>query len=261
MDFIGGLREQTLGEVASTLATEGLGVGVGFIGAGTVGRRIEDWLLGTTVIAPTSSMTDKVKGWAYNNVPKALIWYLLRHYVEVTPGETLTASKEIAVDAKKAIAGSIAFDTLLRLVNSGVPVHDPSSYKLLGGKGIEVDRALAPAPAQADLQTDIQKLIQENSALRAELNKALQRLASTPAQVPMAPTPPVVRYQPVQAQTQPVIPVSAPVRQVVEMPAYYPEIRERKYGFMEGPPGIAERERRYGFATNEGEIASMFGMR
>lgn len=272
MDFIGGLREKTLGEVASTLATEGIGVGAGFIGASTVGRRIEDYLMGATPVIPTSSLTDKVKGWAYNNVPKILGWYLLRNYASVAPGEPMTSGKEILVDAKKAIAGSVAFDTILRLVNSGVPVHDPSSYKLLGGQDTGANKTLAPAPspapAQANLQTDIQKLIQENSALRTELNKALQRLASAPAPVvqaqtpvaqvpmPVAQAPPVVRYQPV-APTQP-----APVRvQQPEMPAYYPEIRERKYGFMETPPAVAERERKYGFATNEGDIASMFGMK
>jgi len=275
MDFIGGLREKTLGEVASTLATEGIGVGAGFIGASTIGRRIEDYLLGATVITPVSSLTDKVKGWAYNNVPKVLIWYLLRNYAAVSPGEPMTTGKEILVDAKKAIAGSVAFDTILRLVNSGVPVHDPSGYKLLGGQDTGANKTLAPAPspapAQANLQADVQKLIQENSALRTELNKALQRLASVPAPAAPAPAmqaqvpaparvqaqptqaPPVVRYQPVP---------TAPVRtQQPEMPAYYPEIRERKYGFMETPPAVAERERRYGFATNEGEIASMFGMK
>lgn len=305
MDFIGGLREKTLGEVASTLATEGIGVGAGFIGASTIGRRIEDYMMGAVVIAPTSSLTDKVKGWAYNNVPKVLAWYLLRNYATVAPGEPLTSGKEILVDAKKAIAGSVAFDTILRLVNSGVPVHDPSGYKLLGGQGAEANKTLAPAPspapAQANLQADVQKLIQENSALRTELNKALQRLASTPAPAPapvmqapvmQAPVPvaqpvrvqapvPVaqpVRVQappvqapapaPVQAQAPPVVryqPVAAPAAPVraqqPEVPAYYPEIRERKYGFMETPPAVAERERRYGFATNEGEIASMFGMK
>jgi hypothetical protein len=276
MDFIGGLREKTLGEVASTLATEGIGVGAGFIGASTIGRRIEDYLMGATPVIPASSLTDKVKGWAYNNVPKILGWYLLRNYATVTPGEPMTTGKEILVDAKKAIAGSVAFDTILRLVNSGVPVHDPSGYKLLGGQDTGANKALAPAPspapAQANLQADVQKLIQENSALRTELNKALQRLASTPASVPVAyvppapfvaqpapvaqaaPTPPVVRYQPAA-------PPAAPVRTQEDVPAYYPEIRERKYGFMEAPPAVAERERRYGFATNEGEIASMFGMR
>lgn len=289
MDFIGGLREKTLGEVASTLATEGIGVGAGFIGASTIGRRIEDYMMGAVVITPTSSLTDKVKGWAYNNVPKVLAWYLLRNYATVAPGEPLTSGKEILVDAKKAIAGSVAFDTILRLVNSGVPVHDPSGYKLLGGQGAEANKTLAPAPspapAQANLQADVQKLIQENSALRTELNKALQRLASTPAPAPapimQAPVPvaqpvrvqapPVQAPAPVQAQAPPVVryqpvaqaaPVAAPVRaQQPEAPAYYPEIRERKYGFMDAPPAVAERERRYGFATNEGEIASMFGMK
>lgn len=268
MDFIGGLREKTLGEVASTLATEGIGVGAGFIGASTIGRRIEDYLMGATPVLPTSTLTEKVKGWAYNNVPKVLIWYLLRNYASVTPGEPMTTGKEILVDAKKAIAGSVAFDTILRLVNSGVPVHDPSGYKLLGGQdtGNKLAPAPSPAPAQANLQADVQKLIQENSALRTELNKALQKLASAPTNVPVAHVPPApIVTQPAQAappvvRYQPAAP-PAPVRTQEDVPAYYPEIRERKYGFMETPPAVSERERRYGFATNEGEIASMFGMK
>ncbi len=235
MDYLKGLREQTLGEVASTLATEGTGVGLGFIGANTVGRRIEDWLLKGTVIIPTSTMTEKVKGWAYNNVPKAIMWYVLRRYTEVTPGETLTASKEITVDAKKAIAGSITFDTLLRLVNHGVPLHDPSKWKLLGGSGEET----STNANRQNQSGDIQKLIQENSALRGELNKALQRLAS--------------------GIQQPWIPP-----QTVQEPPEAAE-RRRRFGSMPTevaqPPIVYDREKKFGFMRNDEGIAKMFGMR
>ncbi len=265
MDYIKELGERkfSMSDVFSTLATEGTGVGVGFIGASTVGRRIEDYFIKTPLTASSPSET-KLKGWAANNLPKALVWFFLRWKATPEPGKKWTTGEEIAVDARKAIACSIVFDSLMRLANSGVPVHDPSKWKLLGGSG-EVEGM--NANMQAQNQDEIQKLIQENSALRGELNKALQRLASSPMQPrierPMAPmAPPVVSYQPVEPQAV----RYQPVQQVnVETPAIrtaeYPEIRERKYGFMETPPAIAERERKYGFATNEGEIANMFGMR
>jgi hypothetical protein len=270
-----GLRERTLGEVANTLVAEGVGVGAGFVGASTIGRRVEDYMLPAGVdIASWSSI---LKGWTYNNAPKLAIWYVIRRYVPETPE---TRTQEMLMDAKKAIAGSVVFDTLLRTTNHGKPVHDPSSYKLLGGKGEEV-RTAAP-------QADTQRLIQENSALRTELNKALQRLAAPVqaqaqqpiyVQVPASqPTAPVVRYQPtmaqepVRTQTQPA-PVPEPVRtqaqpvvRIEQQQTPSPIIeRQRRFAFMptnDAPPEVHEREKRYGFAgkSSEKEIASMFGM-
>src|SRR3989304_6569718 len=133
------LREATLGDVANTLVTEGVGVGAGFIGASTVGRRIEDYMIPAGITAGDPFMT-KVKGWAYRNIPKLAAWYLIRTRV---PATAETRTQEMLVDAKKAIAGSVVFDTLLRATNHGVPVHDPGSYKLLGGRG-EAIRTAAP---------------------------------------------------------------------------------------------------------------------
>ena len=73
------LREKTLGEVANTLVTEGVGVGAGFIGASTIGRRIEDYMLPAGVDG--ASWSSIIKGWAYNNVPKLAGWYVIRKYV------------------------------------------------------------------------------------------------------------------------------------------------------------------------------------
>ena len=206
-----GLREKTLGEVANTLVSEGVGVGAGFIGASTIGRRVEDYMLTTAQsseladpITPASWMTI-LKGWSYNNVPKLAIWYVIRKYVPETPE---TRTQEMMMDAKKAIAGSVVFDTLLRTTNHGKPVHDPSGYKLLGGKGEPIRTAAAP-------QADTQRLIQENSALRTELNKALQRLAApAPAPQPIyvqAPQPVQMQApQPVQVQAPQAVHVAAP---------------------------------------------------
>lgn len=204
-----GLREKTLGEVANTLVAEGVGVGAGFIGASTIGRRVEDYMLPAGVDG--GSWTSIFKGWTYNNVPKLAIWYVIRKYVPETPE---TRTQEMMMDAKKAIAGSVVFDTLLRTANHGLPVYDPSGYKLLGGKGEPVRTAAAP-------QADTQRLIQENSALRTELNKALQRLAApAPAPQPIyvqAPAPQPVQVQAPQAvhvaAPQPVQPVQVQVQQ------------------------------------------------
>jgi outer membrane biosynthesis protein TonB len=225
-----------------------------------------------------TSSSSIFKGWAYNNAPKLVIWYAIRRYVPETPE---TRTQEILMDAKKAIAGSVVFDSLLRTANHGKPVHDPSSYKLLGGKGEEV-RTAAP-------QADTQRLIQENSALRTELNKALQRLAApapvpaqTQAQIPQpiyvqvpasqpvqtqAPQPPtpVVRYQPSPAP-EPVRTQAEPVVRVEQQQAPSAVIeRQRRFAFMptyDAPPEVQQREKRYGFAgkSSEKDIATMFGM-
>ena len=253
-----GLREKTLGEVANTLVAEGVGVGAGFIGASTIGRRVEDYMLPDGV-SSTSPIMTKVKGWAYNNVPKLAIWYVIRKYVPETPE---TRTQEMMMDAKKAIAGSIVFDSLIRATSHGAPLRDTySGWKLLGGKGEEV-RTASAAP-----QADTQRLIQENSALRTELNKALQRLAAPapapqpiyvqapapqavqvqapqpvqpvqvhvqapPAQIqvqapPARPAPaPVVRYQPAPAPAAPVVRVEQ------QQPARPATERQQKFAFM-----------------------------
>lgn len=293
-----GLRERTLGEVANTLVTEGVGVGAGFIGASTIGRRIEEYMLTpaqwdelkTSNVTPASWSTI-LKGWAYNNAPKLAIWYVIRKYVPEAPE---TRTQEMLVDAKKAIAGSVVFDTLLRTTNHGKRVTDPSNYKLLGGKGEEEVRTAAP-------QADVQRLIQENSALRTELNKALQRLAApapapqpvyvqAPAPAPQpvqvrtsapqvtvqaqapvvnvapAPAAPVVRYQPAPAPA-PVRTQAPPVVRVEQQQPVPPAVseRERRFAFMptyHAPPEVKQREQKYGFAGKSGEkeIAAMFGM-
>lgn len=287
-----GLRERTLGEVANTLVTEGVGVGAGFIGASTIGRRIEDYMLPSGVDG--TSWSSIFKGWTYNNVPKLAIWYVIRKYIPESPE---TRTQEMLVDAKKAIAGSVVFDTLLRTTNHGLPVHDPSSYKLLGGKGEPIRTAAVP-------QADMQRLIQENSALRTELNKALQRLAApapapqpvyvqAPAPAPQpvqvrtsapqvtvhaqappapvvnvmpAPATPVVRYQPAPAPA-PVRTQAPPVVRIEQQQPMPPAVseRERRFAFMptyHAPPEVRQREQKYGFAGKSGEkeIAAMFGM-
>lgn len=235
------LRERTLGDIGTSLATEGIGVAAGFIGASLAGRQIENRILGKDAAGVQKYITsadtggDKFKAWAGNNIPKAALWYLLRGYTHVAPGEVLTPGKEITVDAKKAFAGSIVFDSLIRLTNKGVPIGPVKFAGIDWLAGENAERGTGEVSAET------QRLIQENTSLRTELNKAL---------------------------------IAAGVKVHV---AEYPEVRERRYGFMDEkgvfhpanvgakglqiPPAISERQRKYGFANVESEKATnMFGM-
>ena len=160
------LREKTLGEVGTSLVAEGAGVTGGFLLAGFVGRQIQDRVKSDTAVTASPTATNKIIAWTANNVPKLAVWYLLKRYAVVEPGEAITPMKEATVDAKKAVAGSIIFDTLVRLSKGGInPAEiDLFGYRLLSGS--EPQKSV-----QSSSQADIQRLIQENSALRAELNR------------------------------------------------------------------------------------------
>ncbi len=268
------LRERTLGEVGTSLVSEGAGVTGGFLLAGFVGRQIQDRVKSDTAVTADPTATNKIMAWTANNVPKLALWYLLRKYTP-EPGEALTPMKEATVDAKKAVAGSIIFDTLVRLSKGGVnPAEiDLFGYRLLSGSEPQ------KSSVQTSSQADIQRLIQENSALRAELNKALQRLAQPPTPAPapqvaapppvhtapvQAPPqvvqqapPPVIRYQPVTPpvvsytpapQPAPVYRAAAPIVQVEQRP---PMVRAEEVSAQPVPPAVSERERKYGFMNFE----------
>jgi hypothetical protein len=278
------LREKTLGEVGTSLVAEGAGVTGGFLLAGFVGRQIQDRVKSDTAVTTDPTATNKIMAWTANNVPKFALWYLLKKYAVVEPGEVLTPMKEATVDAKKAVAGSIIFDTLVRLSKGGInPAEiDLFGYRLLSGS--EPQKSVQTS-VQTSSQADIQRLIQENSALRAELNKALQRLAQpplpTPAPVAQAPQmvapppvqtapmvqaqpqqvfqqapPPVIRYQPVTPpvvsytpaqQPAPVQRAVAPIVQVEQRPM----VRAEEMIAQPVPPAVSERERKYGFMNFE----------
>jgi len=192
------LREKTLGEVGTALVTEGAGVAGGFVGAAFIGRQIQNMIKPDPVTGGFINITDAVMAWAGNNIPKLAIWYLTRGYA-IEPGEAVTPTKEVISDARKAFAGSVVFDTLMRLSNGGANPAIASIY------GWQVLGSGQSAEIQKSAHADVQRLIQENSALRTELNKALQRLAAQPA--PLA-QPPIVHQQSV---IQPVAPAPAPV--------------------------------------------------
>ncbi len=220
------LREKTLGEVGTTLIAEGAGVTGGFLLAGFVGRQIQDRVKSDDAVTASPTAANKVMAWTANNVPKLALWYLLKKYAAVEPGEALTPTKEATVDAKKAVAGSIVFDTLVRLSQGGInPARvDLFGYRLLGAE--------PQKSVQSSSQADIQRLIQENSALRAELNKALQRLA-TPA---VPPAPPVAQPAPQMAAPPPV--QMAPAVQV-QPPQVFQQAPPPVVRYQPAPPMVS----------------------
>jgi hypothetical protein len=155
-----GLSSRTLGDVKEALTGEGLGVALGLIGAGFVGRQIQNRVKTDAEVTAAPTITNYAYAWGGNNIPKLAIWYLMRD----------RAHSELMVDAKKAVAGSVVFDSIMRLFNGGTNPATASvgGYEVLGnGRGMQA----------AGGSGDVQKVIQENSALRNELSNALQRLA------------------------------------------------------------------------------------
>lgn len=234
-----GLREATLGDVATTLVSEGGGTAAGFMGGAAIGRQIQN------VVKPDSEIVtsmDKLKAWGGNNVPKLALWWLARGY---RPGGVLG---EATNDARKALAGSVVFDTVMRLANAG---KNPATASLWGYQILGQDSGSARGDGG-----NVQHVLQENSALRSELNKALQRLADM--QVPGS-----EQYRQIyprgleQSGLQPITP------EVAE--------RQRKFQAMEHerlqatPPAIQERERKYAFAgfkeNSENTLAALCGFK
>jgi hypothetical protein len=214
------LKRVPLGDAFTAIAQEGGAVTAGLLGAGMVGRQVENMLVRVPV-TPTSTVTDKVVGWAANNVPKALAWYVLKG--------------KVPADVQKGIVTSAAFDTLMRLLNEGV---NPATASVMGYQVLGDGKIVMGA---ADTNT-VQRLVQENSTLRTEVAK----LKGTNVQQ--------VAYQ--EGPYSPRLPPYVGSQQVIP-----PAERERKFAFMQPaipglprPPGIAERERKYGFA---GEVSAM----
>jgi hypothetical protein len=205
---------KTLGDVKEALTGEGLGVALGLIGAGFVGRQVQNYFMTDAQVTASPTITNYLEAWAANNGPKLGIWYMMRN----------RATSELMVDAKKAVAGSVVFDTIMRLFNQGTnpATATVGGYEVLGNGG----RTQA-----AGGSGDIQRVIQENSALRNELNNALQRLAAAGVNVSLPD----------------------------------PESRRRRYGAMdEGvlqtPAGA--RQKRYGIMNDSGltDLTAHFGM-
>lgn len=151
------LSTRTLGEVGRELTTSGAGVAGGLVIGGALGRFVQNKVKTDAEVTAAPTLQNYAMAWGGNNIPKLALWYLSRNY----------ARSEITVDGRKALMGSVVFDTLMRLLNKGI---NPASafvgtYQVLGS-----------SDAEGSAAADVQKLLKENSALRAELNKALERL-------------------------------------------------------------------------------------
>lgn len=153
---------RTLGEVGHALSTEGLGVALGFLGAGFIGRQAQKYLKTDAEVTAAPTAQNYAMAWGGNNIPKIAGWYLLKKY---------DARTEMTEDIKKAFMGSVVFDTVMRVMNKGTNPASASigGFDVLGGPG---------SIMTAGGNVNVQKLIQENTALRAELNKALSGRAS-----------------------------------------------------------------------------------
>lgn len=237
MDWTG-LRERSLGEVATTLVTEGGGTAGGFIGGAFVGRQVQNMVKKDEAIV---DLTDKLLAWGGNNGPKLLLWWLGRGY------QPAGIFGEAVSDARKAVAGSVVFDTLMRLSHGG---KNPATAYLWDWQVLGNGEGAGPGVSGANTQ----HYIQENSALRMELNKALQRLADL--QVPGT------------EQYRQIYPKGMESAQ--PMPPDVAE-RQRKYQAMEQerlqatPPAIQERERRFAFMgfkeNSENAVAALCGFK
>ncbi len=225
-------RERGLKELSKEIGTEGIGIGGGFIVGGVVGRQVENMVFKTPV-TEHSPISNKLMAWAANNGAKAAVYLIAKHY---------DANSPVTHEATKALAGSIVYDTVLRLANHGYNAADVNlaGYRILG---------------ENSNSEQLNKVIQENSLLRTELNKALGKLASMPASPDSsadfkyggAPSPAVAERQ----------------RQYGSMPTPDVMERQRKYGSMpfEQSPPKTNRERAYGFMSYPSEKSlEHFGM-
>lgn len=285
------MGEVTAMEMLTFLGAEGLGTGVGFVGGAFLGRQVQNSLF-KKKDADLVTTQDKLLAWTGNNLPKIAGWFVIRNYVTGWKGLGLgkRASArpdyvtEILTDTSKALAGSVAFDSIMRLSNGG---KNPATATI-NGREILGEAQGEPQNAQI-LRSDMQRLIQENSELRTKLNESLRRLSSNVNQNPpqiaaprivqqapqivqqpqIAPQPvvqyqsqpaPVVHVQPAQplpvtsaapiVRVQPVAPVSAPPVQAqhVSTPVITaPVVSGNASGNISGMDNVQERQKKYQF--------------
>jgi hypothetical protein len=155
------------------------------------------------------------------------------------------ASTPLTADIKKGVMGSIVLDTIVRGAGGGVPAPVNINF---GGTNIRILGANPGGNAGGNTQA----LIQENSMLKAELNKAMRQMSGGNGQQGQSGQSGQIRVQEVRAPTPPPWPLES------TMP-----VRHQHYGFMEGPI-INKRQKDYGFAGDQvqstDKIAKMFGM-
>lgn len=232
MDF--GIKSMSVGDAVTTVATEGGAVIGGLLGAGFVGKQVENIV--KPGVLPTSPMLDKALSYLGNNGTKILLYLMLR-------GKSVGGYGK---DIGKGVLGSVVLDTLMRSGNNFAP---GTTFKLFGYDIMSADGVQTP-----QMQANLQKVLQENSALRQQLNGALQKLASAS---------PIVNITPVQ----PAFPPDHDRQYGMMQSTPEAENRRKAYGAMT-PPIEDERNRRYGamnksqlnFAGETDTMAATFGM-
>lgn len=263
---------ETTGQVATTAVVEGGGVALGFLGAGATGKYFENTF--KKGVTRTSPLSDKIVAWAANVTPKVGVWYLLKKIGPKDPRVVKDLGELAIVDAKKASVASIVVDGLMRVSNGGAP---GAGFKLFGIDMLTGESGNGNVQQVQQMQGNIQRVIQENSALRGQLNQALQRLATAPA-IPAAPAPVItVTQMPPDhdraygmMQTTPEAENRRKAYQAMD-PFVSPDgtPRRKEFGTMESvPPAISERNRQFGamnkadfnFAGESEGVAAAFGM-
>jgi hypothetical protein len=211
-------RLSGLGDTTYHVLQEGAGVGVGFGVGGYTGYFFESRYAPN--VDAFSSTGDKIKALAINNIPKAALWLGMKMK---GPESAKDMSDMMWLNARKGVAGSIGLDIGLRLINHLAPPDMNMGRKVLG-------------------QKDAQRLIQENTALRENYNKALAKLSEVTGMQIQAPR--------AMAKTAP----GAPPAGELQTP------RQKKYAFMPGP---AARQKKYAFMPgdiDERSVAAAHGM-
>ena len=242
MEF-GKISKMSVGDVVTGTATEGGAVVAGLFGAGFLGKQVENMVKkGVTAASPTM---DKLMAYAANNAPKLALYYIVRK-------EGDKYLKGLEKDVGKGALASVVLDTVVRANHSFAPypILDMFGYNFM----------VEPSPNNTpQMQANMQKVLQENSSLRAQLNSALQRVASAS---------PNVTVTPVRSAAQ--IPPPPPDHdRAYGMMQTTPEAEDRRRNFGAMTPPIEdERNRRYSqmnkpkmnFAGDSESVASQFGM-
>lgn len=242
---------------AISALTEGAAVTFGLFAAGIAGKQMEK--IAKNGVTPASTLSDKIIAYSANNVTKVIEWLAL-NYVDEKVKPTGFANV-LVKDGKKGIMASVALDTFMRLNNNMAPVTFPTlfGFTLMGNQGTPTSNG-NPAQVQ-QLKSNLQRMVQENSSLRGQLNGAMTRLAS-------APTVNVQELAPHQDHGT-----------RFGMMTEEASRRRKDFGAMVTPPMVAERNRRFGamdderarkfgamdkkalnFAGEEESVSAMYGM-
>ena len=239
MDF--GNASKKVGDAVTTGLIEGGGVVVGLIGAGIAGKQLE--VLVKPNVTTVSPVMDKLLAWGSNNATKVALHWAIGKFA---PKSGFVG--EVLHEAQKGAVASVALDSIVRLGNHGAP----GTGLMIYGHNVMGDiNKTASTQEISQLQANFQKVVQDNSTLRTQLNQAMGKLASATPNVSLTPYPDHDRAYGMMNATP----------EAVE--------RRKNFGSMESEaPIIAERNRKFGamgkpqmnFAGDQESISAAYGM-